>query len=140
MQGNFTIVKELSIPSTFDYIPKIESLVEFICSKLGIDDGFGNVLIAVSEAVNNAIIHGNKNNSEAYISIQLAESDNLFYFSVEDQGSGFDYGNFPDPTLVGDINQESGRGIFLIRNLADSVEFEKNGRKITIYFSKNHFN
>jgi len=140
MQDDFTIIKELSIPSTFDYIPKIESLVEFICNKLNIEDGFANVLIAVTEAINNAIVHGNKNNGNALIYVQLGEGNNFFYFSIEDQGLGFDYKKIPDPVIVNDINQEYGRGIFLIQNLADSVEFEENGRKITIYFSKNNFN
>jgi len=140
MQDKFTVLKELSIPSTFDYIPKVESLIEFICSKLKIEDEFGNVLISVTEAINNAIVHGNKNNSEALVLLQIGESEKRFYFSIEDEGNGFDYEKIRDTTLINDIEQEYGRGIFLIKNLADLVEFQKNGRKITIYFSKNNFN
>jgi len=138
MQNKFVIIKELSIPSTFDYISKIEELVESICLEFDIENGFGNVLIAVTEAINNAIIHGNKRNIDKKINIQVAEKDDLFYFSIEDEGRGFDYFNYPNEFFINDINQEYGRGIFLIKELSDTIEFMNNGSRIIIYFSKSN--
>lgn len=136
MKEGFTIIEELAIPSSFDAVPKVESLIDSVCSKVGVGESFGNVLIAVTEAVNNAILHGNKNVSNASVYIKSASNDNSFLFSIEDEGNGFDFLTLPDPTAPENIEKENGRGIFLMKNLADEVEFENNGRRVLIYFSK----
>ena len=136
MKEGFTIIEELAIPSSFDAVPKVESLIDSVCSKVGVGESFGNVLIAVTEAVNNAILHGNKNVSNACVYIKSASNDNSFLFSIEDEGNGFDFLTLPDPTAPENIEKENGRGIFLMKNLADEVEFENNGRRVLIYFSK----
>lgn len=136
MKEGFTIIEELAIPSSFDAVPKVESLIDSVCSKVGVGENFGNVLIAVTEAVNNAILHGNKNVSNASVYIKSASNDISFLFSIEDEGNGFDFLTLPDPTAPENIEKENGRGIFLMKNLADEVEFENNGRRVLIYFSK----
>lgn len=136
MKEGFTIIEELAIPSSFDAVPKVESLIDSVCSKVGVGENFGNVLIAVTEAVNNAILHGNKNVSNASVYIKSASNDISFLFSIEDEGNGFDFLTLPDPTAPENIEKENGRGIFLMKNLADEVEFENNGRRMLIYFSK----
>lgn len=136
MKEGFTIIEELSIPSSFDFMPRVESLIDTVCFKMGVGESFGNVLIAVTEAVNNAIMHGNKNNGNAQVFIKSAEGEESFCFSIEDEGIGFDFTTLPDPTAPENIEKENGRGIFLMKNLADEVEFENNGRRVTIYFTK----
>lgn len=136
MKEGFTIIEELSIPSSFDFMPRVESLIDTVCFRMGVGESFGNVLIAVTEAVNNAIMHGNKNNGNAQVFIKSAEGDQSFCFSIEDEGIGFDFTTLPDPTAPENIEKENGRGIFLMKNLADEVEFENNGRRVTIYFTK----
>lgn len=64
------------------------------------------------------------------------ENNTSFCFSVEDEGKGFDYNHLPDPTAPENIEKENGRGIFLMKQLADEVEFENNGTKVFIYFNK----
>lgn len=136
MKEGFTVIEELSIPSNFESMPKVETLIDSVCFKMSVGESFGNVLIAVTEAVNNAILHGNKNNDGAQIFIKSAENPNAFCFSIEDEGIGFDYTTLPDPTAPENIEKENGRGIFLMKNLADEVEFENNGKRVTIYFNK----
>lgn len=136
MKEGFTIIEELSIPSSFDFMPRVESLIDTVCFRMGVGESFGNVLIAVTEAVNNAIMHGNKNNGNAQVFIKSAEGDQSFCFSIEDEGIGFDFTALPDPTAPENIEKENGRGIFLMKNLADEVEFENNGKRVTIYFTK----
>lgn len=136
MKEGFNVIEELSILSNFDSIPKVESLIDSICFKMNVGENFGNILIAVTEAVNNAILHGNKNNSSASVFIKSAESDSSFCFSIEDEGLGFDFTSLPDPTAPENIEKENGRGIFLMKNLADEVEFENNGKRVVIYFIK----
>lgn len=136
MKEGFTVIEELSIPSNFESMPKVETLIDSVCFKMGVGESFGNVLIAVTEAVNNAILHGNKNKQDANVLIRSAEDSTSFCFSVEDEGNGFDFTTLPDPTAPENIEKENGRGIFLMKNLADDVEFENNGKKVNIYFSK----
>ncbi len=137
MKEGFVLIEDLEIASTFEEIPKVESLVDKICSRLGVNEDFyGNVLIAVTEAVNNAIEHGNKSVEHLKVGVSVGDKEEEFCFSVEDTGSGFDYNNLPDPTSPENILKENGRGIFLMKNLADDVEFEEGGRKVSIYFVK----
>jgi serine/threonine-protein kinase RsbW len=115
----------------------VENLVDRVCQTVGIqEDAFGNVLIAVTEAVNNAISHGNNEDSTLNIEVAVGDSLNSFCFRINDQGKGFDYHNLPDPTAPENILKENGRGIFLMRNLSDDVVFNDVGNEVIIYFSK----
>jgi serine/threonine-protein kinase RsbW len=58
-------------------------------------------------------------------------------FAIEDQGDGFDFDNVPDPTEPENLEKPHGRGIFLMRNLADEVAFEKQGRLVRLGFITN---
>jgi len=137
MKDGFTIIDSLSIPSDFEAVSQVEILVDNGCNKLGVnEDYYGNVLIAVTEAVNNAIDHGNKRDNSLDVLVAVGDNPNEFCFTVKDQGRGFDYENLPDPTAPENILKENGRGIFLMRNLADVVEFEDAGRSVNIYFNK----
>ena len=61
MKNGYMVVDRLSIPSDYESISKVETLIDEVCSRLNVkEDYYGNVLIAVTEAVNNAIQHGNK--------------------------------------------------------------------------------
>ncbi|MCO5259793.1 MAG: ATP-binding protein [Crocinitomicaceae bacterium] len=136
MREGFTVIDELAIPSTFDSIHEVESLIDTVCTKMDVSESFGNILIAVTEAVNNAIIHGNKNNLSKQVYIKSADNNDSFCFVVEDEGNGFDFNSLPDPTAPENLEKENGRGIFLMRNLSDEVEFSNNGSSVSIFFSK----
>lgn len=137
MKEGYVLVNELSIPSSFSSINQVELLIDEVCEKLQVkEDYYGNVLIAVTEAVNNAIIHGNKMKSELTVDVHVSDKETDFCFKVKDGGDGFDYKNLPDPTAPENLEKENGRGIFLMRSLAESVEFTDSGRSVSIYFSK----
>ena len=97
-----------------------------------------NVLIAVTEAVNNAIQHGNKQDgnlaNRRFCSRQYSTIASVFL--LRDEGPGFDFNNLPDPTSPDNILKENGRGIFLMKNLADKVEFVGEGNEVSLFFSK----
>lgn len=78
-----------------------------------------NFQIAVSEALINAIVHGNKEdiNKSVFVSIECKE--NYFKIAIKDQGSGFDYKKIPDPTKEENLFKEHGRGIFIMNTLVD---------------------
>ncbi|NVK66418.1 MAG: ATP-binding protein [Flavobacteriales bacterium] len=137
MKEGYVLVNELSIPSNFDSINKVEALIDEVCENLQVkEDYYGNVLIAVTEAVNNAIIHGNKMDNSLSVDVHVGDKETDFCFSVKDNGQGFDYKNLPDPTAPENLEKENGRGIYLMRSLAEAVEFSDAGRNVCIYFSK----
>ena len=92
MKEGFTIVDTITIPSDFSAISQVESLIDKVCSDLGVnEDAYGNVLIAVTEAVNNAIQHGNIFNNDLHVNVAVGDHPSEFCFSVKDQGRGFDF-------------------------------------------------
>lgn len=136
MKEGFRIIEELSIPSDFDAVFQVETLIDSVCARMGATENYGNVLIAVTEAVNNAIIHGNAKNKSLKVQVQVGENDGGYCFVVRDEGDGFDSSNLPDPTAPENLERENGRGIFLMRNLSDDVVFDDYGRSVNIYFTK----
>ncbi len=137
MKEDFTIIERIKIPSAQSALVEVENLVDSVCSKLAVDeDNYGNVLIAVTEAVNNAIEHGNGNLSSLIVEVAVGDTTHSFCFSITDEGVGFDYLNLPDPTAPENLLKENGRGIFLMKNLADEVVFNDKGNNVTIYFNK----
>ena len=137
MKEGFIQIESLSIPSEFEAVQRVESLIDTVCERLDVnEDSYGNVLIAVTEEVNNAIIHGNKLNKSLNVDLFVGDKETDFCFSVKDHGDGFNFNNLPDPTAPENINKEDGRGIFLMRSLAEEVEFDNEGRDVNIYFSK----
>ena len=127
---------EIAVPSSFESINKVEALIDSVVRRLVNKDYYGNVLIAVTEAVNNAIQHGNKESGALTVDLYVGDKETDFCFCIEDSGKGFDFRSLPDPTSPENIELENGRGIYLMKSLAEEVEFEDNGRSVSIYFSK----
>jgi serine/threonine-protein kinase RsbW len=127
--------QKLRIASRSENIILVEKLIEDVCEVYSVnEDYYGNILVALTEAVNNAIIHGNKCNPDKTIDIHFASKEDHLTFTVKDQGEGFDFNNLPDPTDPENIEKPNGRGVFLMRNLADKVEYFDNGRTVALNF------
>lgn len=126
---------KIQIPSINDNIRIVESFIDNAREKFSFtDDIYGNIMIAVTESVNNAIKHGNANDSTKSVFLELSFHDNVIKFSVTDEGLGFDYADLPDPTSPENLEKPGGRGIFLMRHLCDEVNFLKNGAKVELSF------
>ncbi len=126
---------KISIPSLIENIQIIESFIDNAKEDFEInDDMYGNIMISVTECISNAIIHGNQSNADKMVHLELQMQQGLLKCSIEDEGSGFDYSNLPDPTEPENIEKLGGRGIFLMRNLSDDVKFEENGKKTILSF------
>ena len=125
----------IQIPSIMENIRMIESFIDNAKEKFHLDDDiYGNIMIAVTEAVNNAIKHGNGNDKGKNVLLSLALQDSLIKFTVKDEGKGFNYDNLPDPTAPENIEKPGGRGIFLMKHLSDEVEFKEQGRVVELNF------
>lgn len=128
----------IEIASSLSKINEVEALIDKVCEDLSLnEDHYGNILIAVTEAVNNAIVHGNGSEESKLVKVDVKKDAAEVVFSVEDQGIGFDFENLPDPTAPENIEKPDGRGIFLMKNLSDAVEFDNNGSKVSITFVMN---
>jgi serine/threonine-protein kinase RsbW len=128
----------IEIPSLSENIRMIESFIDNAREKYHLDDDiYGNIMIAVTEAVNNAIKHGNQNNSGKNVSLSLALEEGIIKFRVEDEGNGFDYEHLPDPTAPENLEKPGGRGIFLMKHLADEVAFNEKGKVVELSFYMN---
>src|SRR4051812_20042981 len=127
----------LKITSNAQSLRLVERLIEDVCQVYGVnEDCYGNMLIAVTEAVNNAIFHGNKGNSDKFVRIGFESDENMLTFSITDEGAGFDHANLPDPTDPENLDKVSGRGVFLMRQLSDSIKFEDEGRRVFLSFKE----
>ncbi len=125
----------IEIPSLSDNIRMIESFIDNAKEKFHLnEDIYGNIMIAVTEAVNNAIRHGNKGDSSKNVSLGLSLEEGMIKFRVEDEGTGFDFHNLPDPTSPENLEKPGGRGIFLMKHLADEVDFSDRGKVVELSF------
>ena len=116
-------------------ISLVERLIDDISSKYDLhSDIYGKLLLAVVEGVNNAIVHGNKLEPDKIVVLQYEVTENSIEFVITDCGSGFDYNNLPDPTKPENLEKTHGRGIFLMKHLADEVEFNEKGNEVKIVF------
>lgn len=137
METQYKEFESLVMTSTLENITLAESLVDLVCKELEVNaDYYGNVLIAVTEAVNNAIKHGNNSDPTKFVKLQIFEGDHTFEVVVSDEGKGFDFSSLPDPTAPENIEKEHGRGIFLMSSLSDEVAFENHGKTVRLKFSK----
>ena len=128
----------IQVPSLVENIRMIESFIDNAKEKFHLDDDiYGNIMIAVTEAVNNAIKHGNSNDKAKNVHLSLALDESMIKFIIKDEGIGFDYGNLPDPTSPENLEKPGGRGIFLMKHLSDEVEFKDDGREVVLSFYVN---
>jgi serine/threonine-protein kinase RsbW len=115
---------QISIPSSLDYLKNVDDFVEDRLKNTGLSESeLADVAISVTEAVTNAVVHGNKNEPEKRVEITLQIKDPDIIIWVKDQGNGFDPGSVPSPVEKDAILKKVGRGIFILKSLMDEVDF-----------------
>lgn len=128
----------IEIPSLMENIRIVESFVDNTKERYQLtDDVYGNIMVAVIESVNNAIVHGNQSNKDKNVQLSAHFDDNSICFKVTDQGTGFDFSTLPDPTSPENLEKTGGRGIFLMKHLSDEVAFDNEGRQVSLTFYLN---
>lgn len=113
----------ITIPSDRTSIMAVEPFLRSIEELQTLGQRYHDLLVAVTEAVNNAIIHGNGCDAEKPVTLDVQTTEADVVILVADRGHGFDPESIPDPRHPDRLLQEGGRGVFLIRHLADVVEF-----------------
>lgn len=127
--------QRIDFPAKAENIALAEKLIDEACAKHNVHESrYGNILIALTEAVNNAIHHGNRLDPTKQVTLGYAMKDGRIIFLVQDQGPGFDHDHLPDPTDPQNLEKPHGRGVFLMRALAEEVEFHDQGATVTMAF------
>jgi serine/threonine-protein kinase RsbW len=117
-------------------ISVIEPYINQVVEAYDVDhEMYGNILISLTEAVNNAIMHGNDGDEDKMVRVGLKKNNKNLVFSISDDGAGFNYDDLPDPTAPENILKLGGRGIFLMKQLADLVIFSDKGNTVEIQFN-----
>jgi serine/threonine-protein kinase RsbW len=122
---------EFELPSDLSLMNGVLEYLQERVSKLGlIRPERSNLFIALDEAFVNAVKHGNKNNPNKLLRITAELSPKEASFTVEDEGEGFDIGEIPDPCDPANLFRTSGRGVLLIYNIMDEVEYNAQGNRV----------
>lgn len=130
-------VYSLKLKSEFTEAEKIPGFVEMISDKSGLDESLTHrVMLALSEAVTNAIVHGNKENRNKKVSIKIKINTSKIVIDIQDEGEGFDPDDIPDPVDEKNLLVTGGRGLFLMEEFADEVEYRNKGRLVILKFER----
>jgi serine/threonine-protein kinase RsbW len=116
---------DLEIDSDPNNLITVEEFVNYFSVELGINkEKLPGLLLSVTEATTNAIIHANKCNKDKKVKINVYVEDKKLFICVKDQGPGFDPLNVPDPTAPENLLKDSGRGLYLMRVYMDEVKYK----------------
>lgn len=127
--------KMLTISSNPNNILKVENYLRDAQLDLKITEvRFPDILISITEAVNNAIIHGNNADESKRVRINMEGQSSGIAISVSDEGKGFDPNEIPDPTAPENLESCGGRGVYIMSRLADKLSFENNGSTVQMFF------
>lgn len=132
--------KKLVLNSSFEELERLEPFIDELKQWANFDDeDSSRIMLTLSEAVNNAIMHGNKQNPDKQVVVlSTFDSENRkLTISVEDEGEGFNPNEIPDPLKEENLLNEGGRGVYLIEQYADDLQFSKGGTKAKITYQLN---
>lgn len=98
------------------------------------EERYPDILISLTEAVNNAIVHGNKTNKEKVVNIITTNHDKGIEFTITDEGEGFNPNEIPDPCSPDLVDKCGGRGVHIMSHLCDELSFMNNGSAVSLFF------
>ena len=125
----------LKLPSNLRSINVLDTLVQDVVHQYKISqEVHGNMLISLTEAVTNAISHGNHYDENKVVKIKWQKKSDTIAILVSDQGCGFDPSAVPDLTCDENLCKCGGRGVFLMQRLCDQLQYKDNGRTVEMHF------
>jgi serine/threonine-protein kinase RsbW len=125
----------LQLPSKPESITLLENLIEQIADKHQIsEDTFANMMTCLNEIAINAIVHGNKLDENKKVIVNAEVEPKRVIWTITDEGPGFDYDHLPDPTAEENLENLTGRGVFIVKQLADQCIFNSSGNEVELHF------
>lgn len=129
------LIREVQVGGSEGYLAFLDGFIDELRVELGFnEDVASNIVISLSEAMNNAYLHGNNANKDLPIGLTVYRDNDVLAFAVSDSGDGFDYGLLRDDLIDDLLDVPGGRGIFIMRALADEVCFNELGNETTLKF------
>jgi serine/threonine-protein kinase RsbW len=127
--------RKLKIESSISNLRFVENLIDEIMNEIGMtEENYGKILVSTMEAVNNAIVHGNKYEKNKIVDVEITYKKEKLKIKISDQGKGFIPEDIPDPTVPQNLEALNGRGVFLMSKLADEIKYSKRGNAVTMLF------
>lgn len=124
---------EFELPSDLSLMDGVLHYLIERATRLGIiQPERSNLFIALDEAFVNAVVHGNRSDRTKLVHITAELTAREARFTIEDEGEGFDFRNVPDPRDPANLFKTSGRGVLLIHNIMDEVEYNERGNRLTM--------
>ena len=125
----------LQLPSKPESITLLENLIEQIADKHHVsEDTFANMMTCLNEVAINAIVHGNKLDENKKVIVNAEVDGKRVIWTITDEGPGFDYDHLPDPTAEENLESLTGRGVFIVKQLADQCIFNATGNEVELHF------
>jgi serine/threonine-protein kinase RsbW len=132
------LLRDTSIKGSEGFLSFLDGFVDGVAVDLGLDEELtSNIVISVSEALNNAFVHGNKRDEGLSIALAVYHSSDALTFVVRDQGGGYDYELLNDDLSDDLLDVPGGRGLFIMRALADEVSNNEEGNEVYLTFLLN---
>jgi serine/threonine-protein kinase RsbW len=124
----------LEFPSSVAYVRDVVAEVVDACQRLAFAGSRAtlNLRVALGEVLANAILYGNSEDPDKVVRLVAELSPGTAEVTVTDEGAGFDPGALGDPTLPENVGRSHGRGLFLVRTLADEVRFNERCNAVTL--------
>lgn len=132
MHHNQLMLKIKSTPNQIKCIETYVAQLKQTCKFT--QEVYDNILISLTEAVNNAIIHGNKEDENKYVRVNCEETKKEVVIRISDEGIGFNPHDVADPTLPQNLECCGGRGVFIMKQLSDKIDFLDSGRTVEMRF------
>jgi serine/threonine-protein kinase RsbW len=127
----------IMVPSNQEFLSDVDAFLEATLRGFGADESIvADIAISVSELVINAMLHGNKSSPDKTVTIRISRNDTKVSIAVSDEGGGFKPEEIVDPLAEENLLREVGRGVFIVRQLMDSVDIEATSKGTTITISK----
>lgn len=126
------MTEQFVIQSDIALMPSVEERLFHFCHLCHVGNYYSAVSVAVLQAVENAIVHGNNRDRVKLVTLTMGTCRGGLFVEVADQGEGFDHTRYGDLRVDG---QPEGEGIFIMRRLADRVSFADEGRRVRMEFS-----
>jgi serine/threonine-protein kinase RsbW len=124
---------ELKIPSSRTSIHQVEQFFRTANQTYGMpDERLHALLVSVTEAVNNGIIHGNKNDESKFVTVTVRLQDRTLSVTVRDEGNGFVPSAVANPLQEENLLNTGGRGVFLMKAFMQSVSYNEKGNEVTM--------
>jgi serine/threonine-protein kinase RsbW len=126
----------LKLPSVAESISVVENFVDELVAKYQMsEEVYANIITSLNEAVTNAIYHGNKQNPHKTVNLSAEIINNKKLICIiSDEGAGFNFNILPDPTAPENLENLTGRGVFIMKHLADQCIFNTTGNEVELHF------